>query len=214
VLTYIAIVAITNLGIGWMLGCFFPIGYFTIEDAGLRTLSKNEHSTNRIPLTKTVHTASPSNESRAHPPHDVQASDTVKKDHVDNTSFTKSGKTWADYVAELNEAARSANYCRTSRDKQLARQAAGKLSVCIQKWHVDLQTCLEESAADTLNAFGLVNVQVAAIEMFSAQVETSLSNLESIDWTGSFDDVIERLDYEINLLSEQQELVVRTIAKV
>jgi hypothetical protein len=115
-----------------------------------------------------------------------------------------------DFATRLREVTERANYSRSSRDKTLLRQAAEQVISCIRQRYDELQQILGSPAA---GAAPLVGDALDAVEMFSAQIETSMSNLRALDWSETFDGVCIRLDSELSLLNEQQRMIASALQR-
>jgi hypothetical protein len=122
--------------------------------------------------------------------------------------ITRNVRAWfsekGEFATQLRDVTDRASYSRASRDKGLLRQAADQVLSCISIRYDELQRTLGLAEGDTsLNGDAL-----SALEMLSAQIETSMSNLRALDWSEAFDDLYVRLDSELSLLNEQH----RTLA--
>jgi hypothetical protein len=112
-------------------------------------------------------------------------------------------ETWSAYSGQLRDIRQRAQYCRTSQDKNLGRQVASQLQNSIENWYAELQRMLDDP--DEASSAGF---DIASLEMFSSQVETSLSNIKAIDWSLKFEETLAQIENEITLLHEQQRTVV------
>lgn len=81
------------------------------------------------------------------------------------------------------------NCARAMSDRQLAKEAAAQVRQCAEGWCRELQSRV---ASDSSVATG-----VGPIEMGLAQLETTLSNIDSIDWHDELLGIMARLDREM-----------------
>jgi hypothetical protein len=118
-------------------------------------------------------------------------------------------KTWADFAQQLRDVKDRARYCRPAQDMRLARQAAEQLKGCAQIWYGQFEKCLVGEVLDDATQALIEGADMSAVEMFAAQIETTLTNLNALDYNGPVNDVLDALDRELALLDSQQKSVGR-----
>jgi hypothetical protein len=201
VVVYVALIAIINLCIGAALGYLYaPFALVEpgrdepshddhqaeIEDSGQVALGSEQNAETLTDCGTESASVSdlPGAPEDAAPGHDLR-------------------ETWSKYTEQLRDVRQRAEYLRTSQDKNLGRQVANQLQNSIENWYAELQRLL-----DAPEEVSSADLDMTSLEMFSSQVETSLSNIKTIDWSLKFEEVLGQIENEITLLYEQQRTVV------
>ena len=201
---YVAVIAIANIGIGWILGRYLPFA------PGMTSMDRAAGGEAALKVRETDETEQfdTENTNQLDENAEKEAAVEIKVGPTDTSATSPlAEKTWNDFTNQLREIAQRTQYCRDTKDRQLARQATAQLATCVDHWHSEIQTGLEHASGDVTDILGLRNVATAGLEMYSSQIETSLSNIRSLDWTADFDEVLTKLESELHLLDDQQKLV-------
>ena len=141
-----------------------------------------------------------------------QASTTVKPESEENKLREVAPalmKSWADFAQQLRDLKERTRFCRPAQNMQLARQAAEQLRACGQVWYSQFEPCLRGEELDDGAKALIEDAEIGDIEMFAAQIETTLTNIDALDWTGSVDEVLNSLERELDLLDKQQKSVAK-----
>lgn len=210
---YFAIVAIANVVIGVILARYiwFPTNVFSaavLTPGGARTA-------HRAPAASAARSTAPQQNPRAVEKPDTTASETTKastpdaeEDHAERPKArAEYAKSWSDFAQQLREIKSRVNYCRTAPDARLLRQAAEQLNACAQVWYEQLGKCITGEELDATTKALVDGMDLSAIEMFAAQCETSISNMEAFDYSVPAADVLAALEREIEMLDSQQKNV-------
>lgn len=102
---------------------------------------------------------------------------------------------------ELRDIRDRVRYCQSTRDSRLLKEAADRL----RSW----ARTRVESLSQQLESAEMVpdsESQSIALEMYASQVETSLNNIQMLDWSDGADAVATQLEREIELLDQPQPL--------
>lgn len=210
---YFAIVAIANVFIGVFLARFiwFPANMFVVGAAATRG-GRTAREVVAVPPARNAE--APQKPQSAEKPDtsklakveaavaEVKSSDTLPQK-------TRAGyaKTWSDFAQQLSAIKSRVNYCRSSPDMHLLQQAAEQLKACAQVWYEQLGKCISGEELDATTKALVDGMDLDAIEMFAAQCETSISNLEALDYSVPAADVLFALEREIEMLDSQQQNV-------
>jgi hypothetical protein len=213
VVIYFAIVAIGNVIIGVFLARFiwFPTNVSfaaALAPAGARTAREAAPpaSTRSSVIQQSSQIAGKSDTSQSEPSDVLESAEQeVKvKSQKERAGYAKS---WSDFAQQLREIKSRVNYCRTAQDMHLLRQAAEQLKSCAQVWHEQLGKCIGGEELDEATKALVDGMDLAAIEMFAAQCETSISNIEALDYSAPVAEVLFALEREIEMLDSQQKNV-------
>jgi hypothetical protein len=151
--------------------------------------------------------------------HSAQAAETASDDfngisspsdretRIQKKALPKTVKTWDDFAQQLRDLKSRTRYCRPAQDMKLARQAAEQLKACAIVWYAQFEKCLLGDELDEATRDLVAGAEMGAIEMFAAQIETTIANIGALDFTGSADDVLNLLEKELELLDSQQRSV-------
>jgi hypothetical protein len=123
-------------------------------------------------------------------------------------------KSWADFAHQLHDLKKRTQFCRPAQNMQLARQAAEQLRACAQVWYSQFESCLSSVKMDEAVQALVAGAEISDIEMFAAQIETTLTNINALDWNGSVDDVLNCVERELDLIDAQQKSVCKKIGPV
>lgn len=210
---YFAIVAITNVLIGLILARYiwFPTNVFSVAaltPAGARTA----HRAAAAPVARSF--ATQQNQQAVERPdttpveiNKASAPD-AEENHADRAKArAEYAKSWSDFAQQLREIKSRVNYCRSAPDMNLLRQAADQLKACALVWYEQLGKCISGEELDATTKALVDGMDLSAIEMFAAQCETSISNLEAFDYSVPAADVLAALEREIEMLDSQQKNV-------
>jgi hypothetical protein len=116
-------------------------------------------------------------------------------------------KNWDDFSHQLSDVKERTHYCRSIQDAQLAEQAAQQLRACAKEWYGQFERCLRGERLDDATQALVEGKSMNAVEMFAAQIETTLSNIDALDFNTSVDDVLNVLERELEMLDRQQKSV-------
>ncbi len=111
---------------------------------------------------------------------------------------------FSDVRHKLQSTKEKIRYAQSANDKRLAREVAADLQAFARTWSEQLLRCLSENHAPTQSACAPGYANIAQPEMFLAQIEATLSNIETLDWTESSDVLLEKLRRETELLERNQ----------
>lgn len=213
--TYVAFVAITNFVLG------FLVSRALLKAQSMDARLQREPSPENNGMSEIVHTHSPSN-------HTSDETSTLTDDlqqtlaglETLTNDFKKEQKarpatvelaSWDDFAQQLREIKNRAQYCKSAGDKKLAQQAANQLRTCAQTWYRQVDKFLSGGDLDEASLALMNGVDATAMEMLAAQCETSISNIDAIDYTATIDDVLAALDREVLLLDGEQQNVARCL---
>jgi hypothetical protein len=116
-------------------------------------------------------------------------------------------KTWGDFAQQLRDVKSRTRYCRPAQNMKLARQAAEQLKACAIVWYSQFEKCLLGEELDEETRMLVSGADMGAVEMFAAQIETTITNLGALDFTGSVDELLNLIEKELELLDNQQKKV-------
>jgi hypothetical protein len=201
---YVAVIAIANIGIGWILGRYVPFAPAIVSPGHAAADETEFHARENDAAEEFDSVIADQSSENAE---DEAAVERVVEPTDTSATSPSVEKTWSDYTNQLREIAERTKYCRDAKDRQLARQATAQLATCVDHWYSAIQAGLEHASGDATDILGLRNVATAGLEMYSSQIETSLSNIRSLDWTADFDVFLAKLETELHLLDDQQKLV-------
>ncbi|MDX1945375.1 MAG: hypothetical protein SFU86_08200 [Pirellulaceae bacterium] len=120
-------------------------------------------------------------------------------------------KSWADLKADLQTLLDRASYSRSANDKRLACETAGQLREFAESWCAALQPWLvdRDAAGDSLPGG---EVAATEVEMWVAQLETTLRNLGEMDPAEPTDAVLDRLDRELAAVKRNSPRACKSVA--
>jgi hypothetical protein len=116
-------------------------------------------------------------------------------------------KSWDEFAHQLRDLKQRTTYCRPAQDMKLARQAAEQLKACATVWYFQFEKCLLGETLDDATRELVEGADMGAIEMFASQIETTITNVGAIDYTGPVNEVLDLLEKEMALLDSQQKNV-------
>lgn len=213
--TYVAFVAIGNVILGFMLARYLPpetmIPRRSIaqSNASPRARSKG-NSANAEAM---ADDARPSSDTSTDQPSvDERKTTTPEPDEPkQRRGPPPMVKSWDEFAHQLRELKERTRFCRPAQNMNLARQAAEQLRACAQVWYAQFESLLSGAEMDDAAKALVAGAELGDIEMFAAQIETSLTNVNAIDWQGSVDEVLNCLDRELELLDAQQRKVAKNV---
>ena len=203
-IAYIAFVAVVNLLLGMLLAKILPPAKLRRTELPSIELPDPPARTVVLP---------PSSVTRVEPierePVVPVAHEDESESHRERKAPPAALKTWADFAQQLRDVKDRTRYCRSSQDMRLARQAADQLKACAQIWYAQFEKCLLGEELDEATKSLVEGADMGAIEMFAAQIETTLTNLNALNFEGPFEEVLNSLERELGLLDDQQKSVSR-----
>ena len=122
---------------------------------------------------------------------DVESSDAESSDWTDSPDWKELDAS----VAQLNS---RIEYVQSIDDKTLAQQAVKDFQEALSVWHGKLSALLEDE--DTESTMDLAELML--LEQFVAQLETTLANLNELDWTDDLETIVARVEKELRTLDE------------
>lgn len=120
-------------------------------------------------------------------------------------------RTWSDFAQQLQTIKGRVDYARSARDRRLSREAARDLQTCLQSWCETLQDRLAATSTTT-DAAADDEPDQAALEMCLAQFETTVTNIQSWDWTDSVESCLADLERELIAIERSRRSVVVALA--
>lgn len=111
---------------------------------------------------------------------------------------------WNEFAEQLRDVSERIHYCRTAQDASLAEQAAARLKSFVREWYAQFEECLHREQPMEASQSASPGQRLSAVEMFAAQLETTLSNIDSLDYAQPVDDVLDVLTRELETLDEQR----------
>ena len=78
-------------------------------------------------------------------------------------------------------------------------------------WYAQFEPCLSNGELDDATKALVAGAEIRDIEMFAAQIETTATNINALDWTGNVDEVLDCLERELALLDKQQKCVATKV---
>jgi hypothetical protein len=207
-IAYIAFVAVANVLLGFWLGRMVPPSKIRAWRAGGSQQQPADRVV-KLPSSATIRIKPTLPEIRHSEPKAEPESQELKNHSAPPPPL----KTWADFAEQLRDVKDRTRYCRLAQDKRLARQAAEQLKACASVWYAQLEKCITGEPLDEATQSLVAGADPSALEMFAAQIETTLTNLGALDWNGSPLDVLNCLERELGLLDQQQKAVLKSITR-
>ncbi len=102
---------------------------------------------------------------------------------------------WSELDSGISRVTDRIVYVRSIQDKGLARTAAEDFQKLVSSWHGDISRQLEGEGDAQLD-----DNDAMALEQFVAQLETTLANLQCIDWSEDLEAILDRLEKETRTL--------------
>jgi hypothetical protein len=93
-------------------------------------------------------------------------------------------------------------YARAADDKRLAKEVAGQLRESAHCWYCRIQAHLDGASKATPTNPAARGADMDCYEMCQSQLETTLSNIDSLDWSMTTAAILHRLDREISALKD------------
>lgn len=190
---YVALVAIGNVLVGMMLARILPPSaicpqYFSPRSRARRMRPERKPE----PTVRTVEMpqSSATREELADRDQPDSADKSIEEERKPRHAAPDFVKSWADFAQQLRDVKDRTRYCRPAQDMKLARQAAEQLRTCAQVWYAQFEPCLSNGELDDATKALVAGAEIGDIEMFAAQIETTLTNINALDWTGKVDEVL------------------------
>lgn len=111
---------------------------------------------------------------------------------------------WNEFAAQLRDVSERIHYCRAAQDITLAQQAAMRLKSFVREWYAQFEECLQHEQPDEASQSAASGQTLSTVEMFAAQLETTLSNIDALDYSQPVDDVLDALNRELETLDRQR----------
>jgi len=206
VLTYLALIAVTNLCLGYLLGMSFPLRRDTYCTIPLNAQQDLDFHDTQLPA---AHGDAPNLDAES--PSSAEPTDRgevpLEETKPDDASAKKGAWTtptsWDDFAQQLRTIKERIRYARLADDKRLGREVAIQLENCAQSWFSQLQGCLDGNVATTSSEL-LTQGGEAHLEMCLAQIETTLTNISQLDWSQAAGTVLNDLEREVESLEKSQ----------
>lgn len=204
-IAYVSFVAVTNLVLGMALARY-------LSNAGVHTAPANSRP--QLDLPSTTDSLSLSDDKADVPDAIAEVGAAAM---VDETVPSEIGiavpadddkptlaTLWSEFAAQLRDVSEKVQYCRVARDTALAQQAASRLKSFVKEWYTQFEECLQREQPDETTQQAAAGQSFGAVEMFAAQLETTLSNIDALDYTLPCDDVLDLLNRELETLDRQR----------
>jgi hypothetical protein len=211
---YVSFVAIANLFLGMLLARILAPG--DVTDRQPTTTRRRELDPlpvdsaqtalfprppeNAIPIGQEIVPTTPTSETK----------DSDTEPHDPPKAPAAPVKSWGEFATLLRDVKDRTYYCRTAQSAHLAQQAAEQLRACAKEWYGQFEGCLRGEKLDEATQTLIAGKSMMAVEMFAAQIETTLSNVDAIDFTTNVDDILNTLERELEMLDQQQKSVGRS----
>ncbi len=111
---------------------------------------------------------------------------------------------WNEFAAQLRDVSERVHYCRAAQDIALAQQAASRLKSFVREWYAQFEECLHREQPEEATQSAAPGQTLSTVEMFAAQLETTLSNIDALDYTQPVDEVLDMLNRELETLDRQR----------
>lgn len=199
-IAYVSFVAITNLLLGMALARYLSPPAVQARKAGNRTSAASmplavEVEENRVDESAEDPTVPPALEVI---PTDESAA--MAKEAGKPTL----AQLWNEFAAQLRDVSERVHYCRAAQDIALSQQAASRLKTFVREWYVQFEECLNREQPAEASQSAANGQTLGAVEMFAAQLETTLSNIDALDFSQPVDDVLDVLNRELETLDRQR----------
>jgi hypothetical protein len=112
-------------------------------------------------------------------------------------------KSWSDFGEQLQTVRERLRYARSASDKRLAKEVAVQLHACTQSWYSILQERLTAATSST-SGIDVGDLDSEQLEMCLAQIETTLTNIDSLVWTDAVDIILDKIDREADALDDNR----------
>lgn len=122
-----------------------------------------------------------------------------------NSAAWTAPKTWSNLKPEIQSLLDRARYARSAGDKRLAQEMAGQVRDFAQSWCTALQPG-QYARGPAENGLLGDQVNAADVEMWMAQLETTLRNLGEMEPTETADAVLDRVERELAALERNSPL--------
>jgi hypothetical protein len=200
---YVSFVAITNLLLGMALAKY-------LSPVAVQTLSSR-----RSQLTAPEPTpAAPQAAAQEKAPAEMKVDDSATSAAVEATPGSAAetvpsekptlAALWNEFAAQLRDVSERVHYCRSAQDITLAQQAATRLKSFVREWYVQFEECLHREQPEGASQSVAPGQTLNSVEMFAAQLETTLSNIDALDYSQPVDEVLDVLDRELETLDRQR----------
>lgn len=204
-LTFIACIALIDLGIG------FYVGTYWILPLALVPSPQQEHQQEAVrpdqpivnpPLLPQQSPSEATTESQDDTTGQAPQADNGLKEHRTLTSakngWQASASTARTDIATIHDRIR---YALTANDKQLAKEIAADIRTRIQRWQKEIQDLLALLTTDAEQDSTASN-EIVMPELCLAQIETVQTNLALLDWSESADLILEKLQRQLESINK------------
>jgi hypothetical protein len=206
---YVAFVAITNIIVGYTVSRVLSRSsaaeaeavYHRESDDGVTDSAGTETDLSAPPGNATIGTPTAAD---ATEPSVVEPVPAVKR-----AKTVVAFKSWDDFAVQLRDIRDRARYCKSAQDIRMTQQAVDQLRACVECWYAQFAPCLAGDQLDDATQALVSGADQAAVEMFAAQCETSISNIGAIDLSAGTDAVLADLEREIALLDQARKAVTK-----
>jgi hypothetical protein len=94
------------------------------------------------------------------------------------------------------------SYARAAHDKQLIKKVGLNLKEWAEKWAYELEAILNSDDTELLAQLSETDGDTSELEYELAQIETTVGNLNAIDWKLEIEDIVSRLETDMkNILT-------------
>lgn len=200
-IAYVSFVAITNLLLGMALARYLAPPAVQARHTGDRTSAP---STPPICIEVVEARDNESTSDSAVPPTEEVVPTEEPAAAAKEADKPTLAELWNEFAAQLRDVSERVNYCRAAQDIALAQQAASRLKSFVREWYVQFEECLNRELPAEASPSAPNGQTLGAVEMFAAQLETTLSNIDGLDYTQPVDDVLDVLKRELETLDRQR----------
>jgi hypothetical protein len=74
----------------------------------------------------------------------------------------------------------------------------------VREWYAQFEECLHREQPEEATQSAAPGQTLSTVEMFAAQLETTLSNIDALDYTQPVDEVLDMLNRELETLDRQR----------
>ncbi len=134
------------------------------------------------------------------PPEQTQTKIESRPSPVEADASPSPTEDWKNLSVSLTNVTDQLSYVRSISDKSLAQQVATKFEQMAESWYNQITEKIEQ---DEENA-EVDDEEMMLLEQFLAQLETTLTNLKLLDWSGEIEDITARLEKEVRTLDESR----------
>lgn len=199
-IAYVSFVAITNLLLGMALARYLSPTIARPRYTGIRT----RVTTSPPPVVTEEPSADDSTDVLEVPPQVEAVSAPEPSVEAEEKDKPTLAALWNEFAAQLRDVSERIHYCRAAQDITLAQQAAMRLKSFVREWYAQFEECLQHEQPDEASQSAASGQTLSSVEMFAAQLETTLSNIDALDYSEPVDDVLDALNRELETLDRQR----------